>query len=92
MWAISRPTLRARSIPFIRWACARHLTRAGLTIEHPTTQLLVSQSGGVAGAAGGSARQEVCSGFAAVPGSIVEVVVEPGTPSWCKHSPTCHRC
>ncbi|CAL9652150.1 hypothetical protein SUDANB23_06630 (plasmid) [Streptomyces sp. enrichment culture] len=39
IWAISRPTLRARSIPFIRWACARHLTRAGLTIEHPSTQL-----------------------------------------------------
>jgi hypothetical protein len=39
IWAISRPTLRARSIPFIRWACARHLTRTGLTIEHPSTQL-----------------------------------------------------
>ncbi|MFI9155407.1 hypothetical protein [Streptomyces sp. NPDC053367] len=35
IWAISRPTLRACSIPFIRWAGARHLTRAGLTIEHP---------------------------------------------------------
>ncbi|MEU2518863.1 XRE family transcriptional regulator [Streptomyces pseudogriseolus] len=39
MWAISRPTLRARSIPFIRWAGARHLTRAGLTIEHRPSQL-----------------------------------------------------
>ncbi|MGW2447033.1 hypothetical protein [Streptomyces sp. NPDC001675] len=39
IWAISRPTLRARSIPFIRWAGARHLTRAGLTIEHPPSQL-----------------------------------------------------
>ncbi|MBJ6613679.1 hypothetical protein [Streptomyces sp. I4(2020)] len=39
IWATSRPTLRARSIPFIRWAGARHLTQASLTIEHPPSQL-----------------------------------------------------
>ncbi|WP_327398705.1 XRE family transcriptional regulator [Streptomyces sp. NBC_01288] len=37
-WAAGNPTLRARSIPFIRWATARRLTTTGLTIEHPPSQ------------------------------------------------------
>ncbi|GGQ56220.1 hypothetical protein GCM10010166_27090 [Couchioplanes caeruleus subsp. azureus] len=36
-WAAGNPTLRARSIPFIRWAVARNLT-AALTIDHPPTR------------------------------------------------------
>ncbi|RKN04796.1 hypothetical protein D7319_27575 [Streptomyces radicis] len=38
-WATGRPSLRARSIPFIRWATARRLTATGLLIEHPPAQL-----------------------------------------------------
>jgi hypothetical protein len=33
-WAAGNPTLRAQSIPFVRWAAARNLTTA-LTIAHP---------------------------------------------------------
>jgi hypothetical protein len=36
-WAISRPAVRTRSIPFIRWAAARHLI-ADLTLDHPPNQ------------------------------------------------------
>jgi hypothetical protein len=34
IWAAGKPTLRAQSIPFVRWAAARKLT-AALTIAHP---------------------------------------------------------
>ncbi|MGW6868978.1 XRE family transcriptional regulator [Streptomyces sp. NPDC054901] len=37
-WAAGSPTLRARSIPFIRWATARGLATTGLAIEHPPSQ------------------------------------------------------
>lgn len=38
-WATDRPSVRARSIPFIRWASARRLAPADLIIEHPPAQL-----------------------------------------------------
>ena len=34
-WATDKPTLRARSIPFIRWAVARNLTAALTMTTHP---------------------------------------------------------
>ncbi len=37
-WATTRPSLRALSIPFIRWAAARRLTTADLVIDHPPSQ------------------------------------------------------
>ncbi|MBT2392470.1 hypothetical protein J7E87_24345 [Streptomyces sp. ISL-1] len=39
VWATDRPTLRSRSIPFLRWSTARRLCPPGLTIEHPASQL-----------------------------------------------------
>ncbi|RSO09607.1 hypothetical protein DMH26_01080 [Streptomyces sp. WAC 05379] len=39
IWAIDRPTLRSRSIPFLRWSTARHLCPPGLVIERPASQL-----------------------------------------------------
>ncbi|MFC9686454.1 hypothetical protein, partial [Streptomyces sp. NPDC056948] len=36
IWATDRPTLRSRSIPFLRWSTARRLCPPGLSIEHPT--------------------------------------------------------
>ncbi|MFE2667524.1 hypothetical protein [Streptomyces mirabilis] len=38
-WATDRPTLRSRSIPFLRWSIARRLCPPGLVIEHPASQL-----------------------------------------------------
>jgi hypothetical protein len=38
-WAADRPTLRSRSIPFLRWSTARRLCPPGLSIEHPASQL-----------------------------------------------------
>ncbi|MDO0912624.1 hypothetical protein QQM39_17755 [Streptomyces sp. DT2A-34] len=39
VWATGRPTLRSRSIPFLRWSTARHFCPPGLSIEHPASQL-----------------------------------------------------
>ncbi|MFH9201796.1 hypothetical protein ACH4KO_08850 [Streptomyces anulatus] len=36
-WSTDRPSVRSLSIPFIRWAAARHLT-AALTIDRPPSQ------------------------------------------------------
>ncbi|SHH52321.1 hypothetical protein [Streptomyces sp. 3214.6] len=38
-WASERPTLRTRSIPFLRWSTARHLCPADLRIERAASQL-----------------------------------------------------
>lgn len=38
-WATDRPTLRSRSIPFLRWSGARRLCPPGLVIDHPASQL-----------------------------------------------------
>ncbi|MEU9623871.1 hypothetical protein [Streptomyces sp. NPDC048155] len=38
-WATDRPTLRSRSIPFLRWSTARRLCPPDLSIEHPASQL-----------------------------------------------------
>jgi hypothetical protein len=38
-WAADRPSLRSCAVPFVRWACARHLTAAPLTLRHPASQL-----------------------------------------------------
>jgi hypothetical protein len=38
-WAADRTTLRSSAIPFIRWACARHLTTTTLTMNHPPSQV-----------------------------------------------------
>lgn len=37
-WATDRPTLRSRSIPFLRWSTARRLCPPDLAIEHPASQ------------------------------------------------------
>ena len=39
LWAIDRPTLRSRSIPFLRWSTARRLCPPGLSIDRPASQL-----------------------------------------------------
>lgn len=38
-WAIERPTLRSRSIPFLRWSTARRLCPPDLVIERSAAQL-----------------------------------------------------
>ncbi|WP_326763421.1 hypothetical protein OG978_01380 [Streptomyces sp. NBC_01591] len=38
-WATDRPTLRSRSIPFLRWSTARRLCPPGLVIDRPASQL-----------------------------------------------------
>ncbi|MEU5637490.1 hypothetical protein ACH47C_33635 [Streptomyces rishiriensis] len=38
-WAIGRPTLRSRSIPFLRWSTARRLCPPDLVIEHSAARL-----------------------------------------------------
>lgn len=39
VWAIERPTLRSRSIPFLRWGTARRLCPPDLVIEHSAAEL-----------------------------------------------------
>ncbi|MEU0099959.1 XRE family transcriptional regulator [Streptomyces sp. NPDC006267] len=38
-WATDRPTLRSRTIPFLRWSIARRLCPPDLVIDRPATQL-----------------------------------------------------
>ncbi|MER7183761.1 XRE family transcriptional regulator [Streptomyces hyaluromycini] len=38
-WATDRPTLRTRSIPFLRWSTARRLCPPGVIIDRPASQL-----------------------------------------------------
>lgn len=41
-WAADRPSLRSCAVPFVRWACARHLTPGPLILNHPPSQLAVN--------------------------------------------------
>ncbi len=41
-WATDRPSLRSCTVPFVRWASARHLTPVPLILSHPPSQLAVN--------------------------------------------------